>query len=211
MMRIPPSDLASAGAAGARPLHGCDRSRLAGHMPSRTLYLLGSAAPPVLHISNVIAAAVADGWDVCLGLTPTAARWLTLQTVELERLTGHPVRSEYKLPGEPDVWPPADVIVVAPATFNTINAWALGLTDRFVVGVVAEAIGKGIPLVTMPCVNSAYVHHPAFDRSVETLREAGVTVLYGEGGFVPNQPGEARPAEYPWDLALQAAKLAVDG
>lgn len=176
---------------------------------TRTLYLFGSAAPPVLDVASVISDAQAAGWDVCLGLTPAADSWLAEQRSALERLTGYPVRSRYKWPGEADVWPPADVIAVAPATFNTVNAWALGLTDRFVVGVVAEAIGKGIPLVAMPCVNAAYVQHPQFERSVETLRSAGVRVLYGGGGFVPNAPGSGRPADYPWHLVLDAVTEAI--
>ncbi|RDG34984.1 flavoprotein [Streptomyces corynorhini] len=173
-------------------------------MTSRTLYLFGSAAPPVFDVAQVIEDAQQRGWDVRLGLTPTAARWLESQRAELERLTGGPVRSEYKVPGEPDVWPKADVILVAPATFNTINSWALGLTSTFVVGVVAEGIGKDIPIVTMPCVNAAYAQHRRLDKSVAELREMGVTVLYGDGGggFVPNQPGEKRP--YPWAAALDA-------
>ncbi|MFD5137424.1 flavoprotein [Streptomyces sp. NPDC058378] len=172
-----------------------------------TLYLFGSAAPPVLEVSGVIEEAQGRGWDVCLGLTPTAARWLEADLPALEELTGHPVRWEYKRPGEPDAWPPADVILVTPATFNTVNEWALGLTSKFVVGVVAEAIGKRIPTVAMPCVNAAYVQHRAFDRSVTQLRQMGVTVLYGDGGFVPNEPGERRP--YPWALALDAVEAVV--
>ncbi|AWK08795.1 flavoprotein [Streptomyces spongiicola] len=172
---------------------------------TRTLYLFGSAAPPVFDVARVVEDAHGRGWDVCLGLTPTAARWLGDSLSGLEALTGHPVRSEYKLPGQPDAWPKADAILVAPATFNTINAWALGLTERFVVGVVAEGVGKGIPIATMPCVNAAYVQHRAFGRSVAELRSMGVTVLYGEGGFVPNQPGQGRPDAYPWDRALAAA------
>jgi hypothetical protein len=174
-------------------------------MTSRVLYLLASAAPPVFHVAEPIRAAQAAGWDVCLGLTPTAARWLEGDLPALKELTGHPVRSRYKAPGEPDVWPPCDVAVVAPATFNTVNSWALGLTSNFIVGFVAEAIGKRIPLVAMPCVNAAFVQHPQFDQSIETLRSAGVTVLYGEGGFVPNRPGEGKPEAYPWHLALKAA------
>jgi len=187
---------------------GAGRGWVAGM--TRTLYLFGSAAPPVHDAHRVIEEAQAAGWDVCLGLTPTAARWLADSLDGLTVLTGHPVRWDYKLPGEPDVWPPADVIAFAPATFNTVNAWALGLTDRFVVGVVAEGIGKGIPIVAMPCVNAAYVQHPAFERSVETLRSAGVQVLYGEGGFVPNAPGSGKPADYPWHLVLAAAEAALD-
>ncbi|WBB57978.1 flavoprotein [Streptomyces sp. WMMC500] len=172
---------------------------------NRVLYLLGSAAPPVLYVEDVVKRAQARGWSVCLGLTPTAARWLDDQVPRLAELTGYPVRSQYKLPHEPDVWPPADVAVVAPATFNTLNQWALGITEKFVVGIAAEGIGKNIPLVTMPCVNAAYVRHTQFTSSIETLRSMGVHVLYGEGGFVPNEPGKGRPDAYPWDLALEAA------
>ncbi|GLF93896.1 flavoprotein [Streptomyces yaizuensis] len=167
-----------------------------------TLYLFGSAAPPVLHVGDVIREAQGLGWDVCLGLTPTAAEWLVGDLAGLEKLTGHPVRSRYKRPGEPDVWPRADAILFAPATANTLNSWALGLTSAFVVGVVAEGIGKRIPMWVMPCVNAAYAEHPQVPRSIETLRAAGVTVLYGDGGFTPHAPGEKRA--YPWRLALDA-------
>jgi hypothetical protein len=178
-------------------------------MANRVLYLLGSAAPPVLDVGVVVDRARAAGWDVCLGLTPTAARWLEDQLPALERLTGHPVRSRYKLPAEPDVWPPADVALVAPATFNTLNQWALGITEKFVVGFVAEGVGRGIPTVAMPCVNEAFVRHVQFGRSIEALRTMGVHVLYGEGGFVPNPPGQGRPEAYPWHLALDACSRII--
>lgn len=175
-------------------------------MTSRTLYLFGSAAPPVFQVAEVIETAQADGWDVCLGLTPTAAGWIDDSLDDLAELTGHPVRSEYKRPGEADVWPKADVILFAPATFNSLNSWALGLTSTFVVGVVAEGIGKRIPTVTMPCVNAAYATHRQLDRSITELREQGITVLYGADGFEPNPPGSGAPKQYPWELALAAAK-----
>ncbi|GAA3122620.1 flavoprotein [Streptomyces rameus] len=175
------------------------------------LYLFGSAAPPVFDVAEVVVNAQGRGFDVCLGLTPTAARWLEPRRGDLERITGHPVRSEYKPPNEPDVWPKADVIAVAPATFNTVNAWALGITRDFVVGVVAEGIGKGIPMVAMPCVNAAYAQHRQFERSIAELREMGVRVLYGEGGFVPNPPGQGKPYAYPWHLVLGAVEEIVAG
>ncbi|MFF7816457.1 hypothetical protein ACFZCF_31765 [Streptomyces sp. NPDC007945] len=53
-------------------------------------------------------------------------------------------------------------------TFNTPASWALGPRGSRLVGVVAEGIGKRIPMVTMPCVNRAYVAHPRFERSTET-------------------------------------------
>lgn len=180
-------------------------------MATRVLYLLGSAAPPVLDVADVVRAAQGEGWDVCLGLTPTAARWLGERLAALERLTGRPVRSQHRMPTEVDPWPPADVAVIAPATFNTLNQWALGITGKFIVGSAAEAIGKGIPLVAMPCVNRALAAHPQFEQSVSTLRGAGVRVLYGEGGFVPNEPGTDRPDDFPWSLALAEAERIAGG
>lgn len=171
-----------------------------------TLYLFASAAPPIFDLSRVIQDAQVRGFDVCLGLTPSAAEWLADDLDALSALTGHPVRSRYKRPGEQDTWPQADAIAFAPVTFNSLNAWAQGLTTSFVVGVVAEGVGKRIPMVAMPCVNAAFAAHPSMDRSVADLRAMGVEVLYGEGGFVPNQPGKGRPGEYPWPLVLDAAE-----
>lgn len=75
---------------------------------TRTLYLFGSAAPPVFDAARVIEDAQARGWDVCLGLTPTAADWLAEGADGLAALTGRPVRSRYKRPRDPDVWPGAE-------------------------------------------------------------------------------------------------------
>ncbi|MCF6526199.1 flavoprotein [Streptomyces sp. JJ36] len=177
-------------------------------MERPVLYLLGCAAPPVLDIARVARDARSEGWEVCVGLTPTARDWLVGSLGELEEVTGWPVRSAPRRPDETELWPSADVAVVAPATLNTVNTCALGLTPSFVTAYVAEAIGKRWPLVLMPCVNAAYATHPQFARSIGTLRGAGVRVLYGPGGFVPKAPGEGRPEEYPWDVALKAARSA---
>ncbi|MFF3007773.1 flavoprotein [Kitasatospora sp. NPDC057940] len=173
------------------------------------LYLFGSAAPPVLDVAHVVRQAQDRGWDVALGLTPTAASWLQAELPELERLTGYPVKSAYRRPGDPDVLPPADAVLFAPGTMNSINSLALGITTSWVIGYAAEAIGKGIPLTVMPCTNTALTGHPQFSRSVTTLRDAGVRVLLGEGGFVPNIPGQGRPEAYPWEAALVAAGESV--
>ncbi|WP_344581292.1 flavoprotein [Streptomyces lunalinharesii] len=180
-------------------------------MTRPVMYLFGSAAPPVHDVPDVVHRLQEQGYDVCVGLTPTAYRWLADDIPAIEDSTGYPVRSEYKAPGAGDAWPQADAILFAPATFNSINSWALGITNQFVVGVVAEGIGKRIPMVTMPCVNAAYVQHPQFAQSIATLRGAGVNVLYGPGGFEPNQPGERRAEGYPWHLAFAAIEAVVTG
>jgi hypothetical protein len=150
------------------------------------LYVIGCAAPPVLDIKTLIELSTGRGWDTCLILTPTADRWLADQRADLAELTGHPVRSAYKLPGQPDVHPPADAMVVAPATSNTLNKWAAGISDTLALGLIVEAIGRRLPLAALPWVNIALSGHPAFSAGVALLRSAGVRVIGGdERGFQP--------------------------
>ncbi|KOU24904.1 flavoprotein [Streptomyces sp. WM6368] len=173
-------------------------------MTTRTLHLLCSAAPPVFDIAHVIEDAQTRGWDVCLGLTPTAAHWLSESLDGLAALTGHPVRWQYKFPGQADVWPAADALLFAPATFNSINSWALGLTNNLVIGLAAEATGKRTPAVAMPCTNTALAAHPQFESSLSTLRNAGVELLHGETGYAPDPADPDAPLHFPWATALSA-------
>lgn len=178
---------------------------------SPVLYVVSCAAPPARRIHMLIERAQARGWDTCLVLTPSAAVWLDDEVPKLEALTGHPVRSRYKLPTEEDVLPPADAIVVVPATFNTLNKWASGISDTLALGLITEAIGLRLPLVALPYLNEAQAAHPALDRSVAALREWGVTVLLGDGGFVPHPPKHGKLDEYPWDAALDRLQAFVSG
>jgi phosphopantothenoylcysteine synthetase/decarboxylase len=164
-------------------------------MKSGALYLVCCAAPPALKSEGLVLRAQARGWDVCVICTPTAARWMQADLPGLANLTRHPVRSQYKLPDEPDVHPPADAILVAPATANTISKWALGISDTLALGLITEAIGLRLPLVALPSLSDAQAAHPAFSRNVELLRAAGVSILLGD-------PLRSSASSDGWDVAL---------
>jgi len=93
--------------------------------------------------------------------TPDGLKFIDVPA--LAELTGHPVRHRYKYPGDPDVLPNADAMVVAPATVNTINKWACGIADTLALGLLVEAVGSGVPLVAVPYTNRAMAAHPAFE------------------------------------------------
>jgi Flavoprotein len=168
------------------------------------LYVIACATPPVLHIQTGITLAQQHGWAACLVLTPTAARWLSSQTTDLEELTGYPVRSAYKLPGEADVLPSPDAMFVAPASSNTINKWALGISDTLALGLITEGIGKKVPIVAMPYLSQAQAAHPAFPHNVDVLQDSGVNILIGPTGWQPHAAGGSKPEQFPWHLGLEA-------
>ncbi|MEU4781984.1 flavoprotein [Micromonospora sp. NPDC023633] len=94
----------------------------------------------------------------------------------LAEQTGYPVRSEWRLPGEPDVHPRADLMMVAPATFNTINKWALGISDNLALGLLNEAIGMKLPIVAFPYAKDGLVSHPAYGTHIQQLSAAGANI-----------------------------------
>lgn len=171
-------------------------------MTTGVLYTVCCAAPSALRADALILAAQERGWDVCLVCTPTTARWLQPELPALAHLTGHPVRSDYKRPGEPDVLPAPDAVLVAPATANTLSKWALGISDNLALGLITEAIGLRLPLVAVPSMSEAQAAHPAFRRTCETLRSAGVSLLFSEKISAPDEVEAANADSVRWDVAL---------
>ncbi len=170
------------------------------------LYVVVCAAPPARDAVVLVDLAREAGWDPCAIVTPAARAFVDLAA--LEARSGHPVRTEWKRPGTPDVLPPADAMIVAPATFNTVNKWAAGISDTLALGLLCEAIGKGLGLVALPFLNDAQASHPAFGRSLAALRGMGVRVIYGEAEGQPARhppgTGEQRVASFPWRRGLEA-------
>jgi len=177
---------------------------------NRVLYVIACGAPPAREVTRLIDPAQKAGWDVCLLVTPSATRFI--DTAALEKLTGHPVRSEYKEPGTPDVLPPPDAIIVAPATLNTINKWGYGICDTLALGILVEAIGKKLPIVALPFTNFAHAAHPAFEENIRKLRSWGVRILYGPDVYPLHAPGTGSQHLdiFPWELALESLTQMTD-
>ncbi|MER6943416.1 flavoprotein [Nonomuraea sp. NPDC000554] len=170
-------------------------------MPPRVLYIVVCATPRARLVGELVALVARRGWTPCVVATPQAMTFI--DRAALEAQTGYPVRCDYKQPDEPDVLPEPDAILVCPASFNTINKWAMGISDTLALGLITEAVGMGTPLIAAPAVNSAQAAHPAFERNIDVLRAAGVTFLYGPGVWEPAPP-RSGGAPFPWDLALNA-------
>ncbi|MFN2495048.1 MAG: flavoprotein [Pseudonocardiaceae bacterium] len=172
--------------------------------PDRVLYVITCATPAARDVGKLVGLAQEGGWRVCVIATPSALAFI--DKAALEEQTDFVVRHQYKKPGTPDVLPPADAIIVGGASFNTLNKWALGISDTLALGLISEGIGLGIPIVALPFLNAAQAAHPVFGRNIEILRSAGVTVLLGPGGYEPHVPhqGSKYLHVYPWQAALDA-------
>lgn len=141
----------------------------------RWVYVVVSAAPPVLHIDEFIGTLQERDWQVCLIATPAAASWIDVDAIA--EATGCLTRVTTRAPGQQDSLPTADVVVAAPLTFNSINKWAAGFSDSVALGVLNELLSTDVPIIAVPCVKMVLRKHPAYDESLARLVAAGVTLV----------------------------------
>ncbi|MBB6344400.1 phosphopantothenoylcysteine synthetase/decarboxylase [Nonomuraea muscovyensis] len=170
--------------------------------PGKVLYIIVCAAGPAPDVGRLVTLAQDAGWTVQIIATPSALDFIDV--AGLEKQTSRPVRSRYRKPDEPKS-PRAGAIIVAPATYNTINKFAHGIADTYALGLLSEAPGLGIPVVILPFVNTALASRTPFRHSVDRLRAEGVRILLGPGQFEPHPPssGAERVDSYPWSLTLE--------
>jgi phosphopantothenoylcysteine synthetase/decarboxylase len=177
----------------------------------RILTVVVCGAGPAPEVTKLVSLAQERGWTVNIIATPAGLAFLDVP--KLEVLTGSPVRSEYQAPGERATRSLSnpDAIIVAPATYNTICKLALGVSDTYALGTLAESIGRGIPIVVLPFVNAALASRRPFAQAVDSLRDEGVCVILGPGQWIPHPPGSGgeRIASFPWTTALDRIDTAV--
>jgi phosphopantothenoylcysteine decarboxylase len=173
------------------------------------LYILVCGSPIARDVGILVGLAQQEGWEVCVITTPDGRKFVDVAA--LQQQTGHPVRTYYKSPGDPDVLPDADAMIVAPATVNTVNKWAAGITDTLVLGLLVEGYGFGVPTAVVPYTNKVMALHPALHDSLAKLRDWGVHVLYGEDVCRLGGPGQTDRfrGQFPWRRALQAVSSPV--
>lgn len=168
------------------------------------LYVLVCGSPLARDVGVLVGLAQSEGWEVCVITTPDGRKFVDVAALQTQ--TGHPVRTHYKNPGDQDLLPPANAMIVAPATVNTVNKWAAGITDTLVLGLLIEGYGYGVPTVVVPYTNRVMARHPALHESLAKLRDWGVRVLYGDDVMRLGGPGqnERFHEKFPWRRALQA-------
>lgn len=151
------------------------------------------------------------GCAVHVVMTPDAREFVT--PLPFQTLSRNPVVTG--LFDEPEEWQPvhiqwadtADLLLVAPATANTIAKLALGLADNALT-CLALALNANAKLLIAPAMNGKMWLHPATQANVALLRSRGAAFIgpEEEGVLACGYEGAGRlcPIEI---IAKQALKL----
>lgn len=125
---------------------------------------------------SLLAMRHALGLEVRVVMTEAASTFVT--PTALAAITGHPVTVEeaHGQPGVPhlDLTEWAQLVLVLPATANTLAKTALGMADNLVTACV---LASAAPVVFVPAMNVRMWEKPAVQRNVAQLRADGYGVV----------------------------------
>jgi phosphopantothenoylcysteine synthetase/decarboxylase len=138
-------------------------------------YLVLSGTSTAARCPEILRGLVALGFSTIIALpTPNAARVVAPR--ELADVEGvQVVQSYFDLAIRPR--PPRGVVLFAPCSFNSLNKLAHGVADSLALSVVAEAIGRGTPVIVGPSLNAPLLNHPEARASLQKLPTWGVTIV----------------------------------
>ncbi|HML03621.1 MAG TPA: bifunctional phosphopantothenoylcysteine decarboxylase/phosphopantothenate--cysteine ligase CoaBC [Candidatus Bathyarchaeia archaeon] len=68
----------------------------------------------------------------------------------------------------------ADLILVAPATANTISKIACGIDDTSVTSLISTAFGAHIPMIIVPAMHASMYRHPILIENIKKLQTLGL-------------------------------------
>ncbi len=141
----------------------------------RSLSLVVCAAPLAERAADLAGTLIEAGWRVRVVVTPTASEWV--EAARIEAVTGSPLVTSQRRLREARTWGDDDGTLVAPLTFNTLNKWAMGISDNYALGVLNESISLQRKTIAVPMIGPRFWDHPARARSMDLLWRAGVVFL----------------------------------
>jgi phosphopantothenoylcysteine synthetase/decarboxylase len=164
------------------------------------LYVVATGAGATRQVpSRLLPLAAARGWDVHVLATEQAAQAFPEAMRQIAGVTGRPVRTNFHTTVGYSL-PDPDAVIVAPATYNTLTKWALGIADTYVLTRLAEQIGRDIPITAGPYINVKFADHPTYQGSLATLKEWGVNIVIGPSE--PHESGVGAADDFPWEEIL---------
>ena len=150
-------------------------------MPESKTIVLGVTGSIAAHKAVDVCSQLAKaGADVNVVMTRDAQEFVT--PLPFKTLSRNPVVTS--LYDEDKGWRPthirladeADLLLIAPATANTIAKLAAGQADD-ALGCIALALNENAPVIMAPALNGKMWSHPATRQNVQTLTDQGVQFI----------------------------------
>ena len=144
-------------------------------LDNKAVYIVMTGAKKCSIVPELVREFVGEGASTYTFFTDMARKIANMKDFEIP---GNKTSLDYSKNGEE--LPLEDIVLVVPATFNSINKAAQGIADSYSMTIVASAIGKRKKVIFAPAMNRSLWEHPITLRSLETLQQWGCQVVWPE-------------------------------
>jgi phosphopantothenoylcysteine decarboxylase/phosphopantothenate--cysteine ligase len=156
------------------------RGRRSDLLAGRRIVVALSGSIAAVEIPRVVRELIRHGAEVTAVMSPDATGIVTPEAIHFATgsppvlaLTGAVEHVTHFGPGEGQ----ADLLLVAPATANTIGKIAHGIDDTPVTSFVSVALGGGVPVLVAPAMHAHMMGNPAVQENLDRLRRFGVEIV----------------------------------
>src|SRR6266446_7015663 len=163
----------------SKDITGTSGTQLSG----KKIALLVSSSVASFKVPEIARELMRHGADVYAVISPSTEKKIGSDL--LEWATGNPVVKELTgklehiaLAGKSSGH--VDLVLIAPATANTIGKLASGIDDTPVTTVAATAIGSRIPVMIAPAMHEPLYDHPIVQENISRLKKIGVEFIEPE-------------------------------
>jgi phosphopantothenoylcysteine decarboxylase / phosphopantothenate---cysteine ligase len=156
------------------------RGRRSQLLNGRRIILGVSGSIAAIEVPRIIRELIRHGADVRVVMSAEAARLVTPESLRFA--SGHPPILELTGDVEHVTWmgpgeKRADLLLIAPATANTISKIAHGIDDTPVTSFASVALGGHVPILLAPAMHADMGENPAVKANLEQLCAWGVEVI----------------------------------
>ena len=148
-------------------------------LKDRTIVLAVTGSIAAVRVIELVRELIRNGADVYAVITSAAER--IIHSDALHYATGHYVVTE--LTGKVEhvefcgLKGLADLLLIAPATANTIGKIAHGIDDTPVTTFATTAIGSNVPVIVVPAMHESMYKHPAVTDNIGKLKSWGIRFI----------------------------------
>jgi len=142
-------------------------------LKGKNIYYIITGASKAKYAEIIIREIIKEGANVFTIPTKSGEKFIDLKI--LKNIKNNIIKTDWsekiKLPRE-------DAVLIAPCTFNTLNAIAQGRADSYCLCLIASAIGNKSPIFIAPSMNKSLWNNPVTQESMKKLEFFGCRIIW---------------------------------
>ena len=145
-----------------------------------TIYLIVTGAAKINTVPELVESLIRHGFQIVIIGTPSVEKTIArMRFSQPELLTIAKPRDLSSVPDKKSSivnLPAASLVLIAPATFNTVSKISNGVCDNYALTIIASSISNKLPICLAPSYSDMW-SHPLNNVYLNRLKDWGITLI----------------------------------